>query len=156
MICLNVEDIKAFTAHLFTKETFDNFLLAEAVFATSFTTSFDGRRAEPEEGEAYVSWGEVRPQALSLIKGSRLPRSFRIVLRLSQKKTEEFLSSCRLSFSAGDVGGLYLNIRYSDKKITCMTGCAMQVFRPDKTLEHAFDDQICRLLKQSGIAVSLS
>ena len=82
MIGLNILDIKDFTEKLFKEETFDNFLVTEADFATSFSVSVDGRIAEPEEEDDFITWRTLRPLAFQIIKGKQLPRSFKIVLKL--------------------------------------------------------------------------
>lgn len=61
-----------------------------------------------------------RPHFFDLIKGKRLPERFRIVLQASKKRTEEFCS--RLGFAQENLPVLYLNIRYEDGTLYCITG----------------------------------
>ena len=49
---------------------------------------------------------------------------------------------------AEDVQGLYLNIRYDGKHLSCITGTSFKTFTLDKSLEHAWDEMVQKFLKQ--------
>ena len=60
-----IEDIKAFTTHLFLQPTFDSFFLREAMFKTAATVTIDGAANadyfDTDEGvPEHVTWGSVR------------------------------------------------------------------------------------------------
>lgn len=147
MIALEMADLKEFTAGLFLKETFDSFELVEAEFHTDITVTLDGNLTEPEKGAAYAPWSTVRPLAFAVIKGKKLPHSFHIVLRLSDSNTENTLRSMGLDYSVEEVGGLFLNIRYDNKRMSVVTGCSFKTFRLDRTLEKEWDKVIERFLR---------
>ena len=87
MVALKIEEQKAFTAGLFIGEIFDKFLVREAEIVTYNQFTIDGKvrqgyfsEEELEENriEEYSSWKTLKPVCYSLIKGKRLPESFRI------------------------------------------------------------------------------
>ena len=51
------------------------------------------------------------------------------------------------------LGGLYLNIRYQEKKLVCFTGLSYKTFVMDKTLDHLWDDTARQFMRQNGISV---
>lgn len=160
MTSLKIEDIKQFTADLFTKETFDHFLVKEAEIVTFNAFTIDGRirsgyysKEESEERslEALSGWAALRPICFSLIKGKKLPESFRIILKLPFQAVEEFVTD-RLPLTAEQVTGLYLNVRYEEGKMFCVTGTSVSFFTMDKTLDMEWDQAVKGFLKKNGIA----
>ena len=94
MISIQIADIKLFMNKLFLSEYFDAFLLSEANFVTFNTFHIDGilqhayysgeELKESGMGEQRFSlWKQIRPFALSLIKGTHTPLEFKIIFRLS-------------------------------------------------------------------------
>lgn len=163
MIALRIEDQKAFTSELFVGGTFDAFLVREANITTFNSFSIDGRirpgyysAGEAEEngvGE-YSAWRVLRPVCYSLIRGKRLPVSFRIVFLLSPDARERFIASHAQKTAPGAVGGLYLNVSYENGALNCTTGVSMNVFTPDRTAEREWDESVARFFRQKGIAFS--
>lgn len=160
MIALNIEDIRLFTSRLFVGEAFDHFLVKEASIVTFNTFTIDGKvrpgyysREEMEEKkiEAMSAWAAVKPFCFSLIKGKRLPGSFRIILQMPREGIERFLASRRVPFQPDQVQGLYINIRYEDEKLSCITGTSVSVFTMDKTLDEEWDQAFKGFLKQNQI-----
>ena len=150
MVAIKIEDVKNFTSQLFLKESFDGFLLKEAEIVTFGTVTVDGRlrrgyflpRELEELGEgAYGPWRLWRPHFFDLIKGKRLPERFRIVLQASKKRTEEFCS--RLGFAQENLPVLYLNIRYEDGTLYCITGLSLNFFTLDKTRNGTVRERFC-------------
>ena len=110
MISLRIKNTKTFMSHLLVKDTFDNFLLSEADIKTSCSHSIDGQinRAfysdeewETLEGDArrYELWLNQKPFCFSLIKGSKVPSSMKIVMLMSTKDTEALLSQIEAGLS---------------------------------------------------------
>lgn len=160
MIALRIEDIKQFTSRLFVGDTFDQFLVKEASVITFNTFTIDGSirpgyysEEELEEGKIgqYSSWGHIKPFCFSLIKGKKLPESFRIVLMLPPEGTKQFLDSRHIALEAGQVRGLYLNIRYEEQRLTCVSGTSLSFFTMDKTLDEEWDQMLKDFLKQKQI-----
>lgn len=160
MVALKIDDVKQFTSQLFLGSTFDDFLVKEAQIVTFNSFTIDGhirqgyyseQELEESQMEDLSSWQMLKPFCFSLIKGKRLPGSFQIIFQLSPRKTEVFLAQGRLDFVPSNINGLYLNIRYEEGSVHCVTGTSLNVFTLDKTLEQEWDQTVCGFLKDREI-----
>lgn len=160
MIGLKIEDVKTFTSLLFVRETFDRYLVREAQIVTFNSFTIDGRvrhgyytDVELEENriEEYSAWKTLRPVCFSLIKGKKLPGSFQIVLQLCPADVEQFLRECQLGFRVEQIKGLYLNIRYEDGNLRCVTGTSIDFFTLDKSLDMEWDEAVRLFFKDHSI-----
>lgn len=163
MVALKIEDQKTFTAGLFIGPLFDSFLMREANIVTFNSFTVDGRvrqgyysdeELEQNQIEEYSAWKTIKPFCYSLIKGNRLPESFRIVFSLSPAARERFVTSRTTGILPEQVGGLYLNVQYENGTMSCVTGAALKVFTMDKSLEREWDESVKQYFKKQGIAVS--
>ena len=91
-------------AEQFIGEIFDKFLVREAEIVTWNRFSIDGKirqgyfsEEELEENriEEYSSWKSLKPICYSLIRGKRLPESFRIVFLMPPSARDRFVSGRR-------------------------------------------------------------
>lgn len=160
MIALKIEDIRNFTSQLFVKETFDSFLLKEASIVTYNSFTIDGRirqgyfsKEELEENRIgeYSFWKTIRPVCYTLIKGKRLPESFHIVLKLAPGDVRKAADQLRGALREDDIEGLYLNIRYENRELTCITGASLKIFTLDKTLDGEWDETVKRFFRSKGL-----
>ena len=160
MVALKIEELKDFTRKLFVEEVFDWWMMREAVITTFNMFTIDGRIRKgyfmeqelEEKGIGELSPGKlVRPVCFSLIKGKRLPESFRITLQLPGARVEQFLQSVQPDFKAEQVSGLYLNIRYEEQKLYCVTGTSLNVFTLDRKIEQEWDETVKRFLRKREI-----
>lgn len=156
MLSLSVTDLKEFTKLLFTENAFDQFLLHDASFTTAITTTVSGIynpeffESETEQpADRCIPWEQFRPTAMNLIKGKKLPVSFRIVLITSRKSTEAMIRKC--GFSGCEVSSLSLNLNYREKALTLTTGVAYGGFSMDKSLEKYWDESVLHFLDGKGI-----
>ncbi len=110
MVALKIEELKDFTRKLFVEEVFDWWMMREAVITTFNMFTIDGRIRKgyfmeqelEEKGIGELSpWKLVRPVCFSLIKGKRLPESFRITLQLPGARVEQFLQSVHVETIVG-------------------------------------------------------
>lgn len=151
--------IKKFMNCLLVKETFDNFLLEEATITTYNTFTIDGHiqsdfysadELEELPDKVLSTWETIKPHCFNLIKGSKLPLRFKIVLKASAAYTEKILNENSCGLSIKEVGGLYINIRYDSKQtltaedtntatLDCISMASLNIFSMDKTLEKAWD-----------------
>lgn len=145
MIALRITELKNFTTMLFLQTTFDAFQICEAAFSVAATYYLDGHRNrdfyddevwETLENPEYLTWGEVRSRCFDWIKGTRLPLGFKIVLR--SPSTEN--------------GTSFLNIRYDQSGMQCITGYSPKTFSLDKEPERDWDQRIRRFFQAKGIA----
>ena len=158
MISIQISDVKVFMNKLFLTEYFDAFLLSEANFVTFNTFHIDGTlqhayyssEEQEEYGMSQMKYSrckQVRPFALSLIKGTHTPLEFKIVFRLSQSNVKKLLNQNGItSFSEADVNGLFLNLHFSGGAMHCISGTSLSLFSMDKAVEHAWDDAVQKYL----------
>lgn len=163
MVALKVEEQKAFAEGLFIGEIFDKFLVREAEIVTWNRFSIDGKirqgyfsEEELEENriEEYSSWKSLKPICYSLIRGKRLPESFRIVFLMPPSARDRFVSGRVPGISPDQVGGLYINVQYENQEMICVTGTSMKQFTMDRTLENEWDENVRKFLRKNGVAVS--
>lgn len=164
MRSLQIPDVKDFMTKLLTTDIFDTFLVSEASVTTFTTFQIDGSyhpdyfgnmdgSADADHGKEETApyWRLIRPFFFDLIKGKHTPLNFKIVFRLADYNVEKLLLQAGIPLHALDVSGLYLNIYYNGKEISCITGTSVRVFTLDKSLEHAWDDMVGKFLKQRSI-----
>ncbi len=162
MRAFQIQDVKSFMSHLLLSNTFDRFLIQEAVITTFCTFQIDGRQnaeyfscCEEENDLAsaqdYVFWQQVRPFCFSLIKGKKTPSHMHLVFALSPANLQKLMDQNSLSLSLQDIGGLYLNIRYDGRQLLATTGTSLNLFTLDKTLEHLWDSLMDSFLKKHQI-----
>ena len=161
MTALSIVDLKAFTSQLFAEASFDQFLVSEAVITTGRTITIDGRIQRDYYSEEellslpdleFSGWSAVRPLCYQIIKGKRLPKSFRIVLGLSKSAISRLIEARGLSFSLEQIGGLYMNIRYEKGELHLISGTSLSGFSMDRSLEQEWDASVKAFLKHRKIA----
>jgi hypothetical protein len=161
MIALKIEDLRSCTTSLFAKDTFDEWLLREASVVTFNAFNIDGHirqgyytddELEVNQIEDLSAWKVIRPICFSLIRGKKLPGSFQITLQLPPKQVAAFLRAVGSGVGEDQVGGLYLNFRYEEQALHCVTGTSLKVFTLDKRLEQEWDAWAEQYLKHQGIA----
>ena len=101
-----------------------------------------------------IPWKMLQPHAFELIRGRHKPISLKLVLRLSEPSLQRFLEKEALPLRPHDVAGLYLNISYDRTRVTCVTGTALTIFSPDKSLDHAWDEAVRELFRRHEIAAA--
>ena len=156
MTALKVEDIRQFTSSLFIGNVFDRFLMREAQIVTFNTFQIDGHirkeyYTDQEIQEGHIgelsAWEAIKPVCYGLIKGKKLPGSFQIVLQLGPEQTEAFLKKRQLPIRAEQISGFYLNVRYEEGELYCVTGTSVNFFTLDKSLETEWDEAVRLFLK---------
>lgn len=156
MILFSLTNIKGSMAHLLLSDTFDSFSFIEGEIVTFNTFRIDGLiQRDFFDTDAvlpeYSPWKNLREYCFSVIKGKRTPLRFRFVFSLSHGNIDRLIEQKALSVRPDEVQGLYLNIHYDGKQLTCVTGASFKTFNMDKTLEHAWDEMVEKFLKQKGI-----
>lgn len=160
MLDITITETRDFVKKLLTDNTFDHFLAMDTFVRSSITYSFDGRinkdfydREELENmpSTSYASWGVLRPHVYNVIRGKKLPLSFKIVLVLSLPGIMDMLEKNHLTIPVSDVANLTLNIYYDGMSIQLTSMATQNIFTMDKTLEHVWDAEIRDFLKSSGI-----
>lgn len=160
MIALKITDVKTFMSKLLVKDTFDELYVPEATISTYNTFQINGQLNKnyysPEELESignieYSQWKALRPFCFELIKGGKTPIFLKIIYMLPELSILEIIKSHDLSFTLDDVNGLFLNIKFFEGTLTCITGSSMKLFTMDKSLDQAFDVFIKKFLSKNDI-----
>ena len=163
MIALSLPEIKDFMNKLLCTDTFGHFLLKEAVISGSVTWSLDGT-IQPDfyssdeadalglTGLSLLPFEQVRPQCFDLIKGKRTPSYFKFVFLLSPKNLERTLLSTHSSFTPEDITGMFINLKFQQKKLLLTTGISYRIFSVDKSLDQEWDSLVKRFLTAHEIS----
>lgn len=165
MRSFEIQDNRDFMKKLLIGDTFDTFQVSEASITTFATFSIDGAfdasyfgTAEeeefPVEKDSYTLWKRIRPFFFELTKGKNTPITFRIVFRLAPHNVARLLQQGGIAMSPADVDGLFLNIRFHENKIQCVSGTSLKLFTLDKTLERAWDEMLEKFFRQKQIPFS--
>ena len=163
MIALQITEIKDFMNKLLRSETFDHFLLQEAVIHSGASYIIDGKlhkdfydQTELEElgieQFRFLPFSMLRGNCFDLIKGKKTPTSFKFVFLLSPENLSRTLASTGTIFTENDITGIYLNLKYQNQLLTLTTGISYTIFSTDKTLELQWDLLVQKFLKQNEIS----
>lgn len=162
MRSFQIQDTRDFMKKLLMTETFDAFQLSEASIVTFAAFHIDGsfhadyfstqeKDDFPVEKDSDVLWKRVRPFFFELTRGKNTPLSFRIVFRLAPHNVAKLLAQSGIPLTAGDVDGLFLNIRFDESGLNCISGTSLRIFSLDKSLEHAWDSMLEKFFRQKEI-----
>lgn len=162
MISLKILDLKDFMSKLLISDIFNKFLLSEATITTGNTFTIDGHLNKDfytsDELEEYnlidqniSTWETLKPFCFEIIKGKKTPLNFKIVFLLSSSNVSKLLEQSGISLTLGDINGLFLNIKYSNNVLHCITGTSLKLFTLDKMLENEWDLMIQKFFKTHEI-----
>ncbi len=160
MIALQVSSMKQFMNHLLAADTFEPFLLEEAVISTASTFTIDGHinrefygsdEDAPEIPYEFRPWSELKGLCFNLIKGKRTPLFFRFVLHLMPEKASALLEREGCDVESSQVKALVLNIRYDGSKAVLTTGTAYHTFLLSKEPDAIWDKALRKYLDGKGI-----
>lgn len=162
MVALKIPEIKHFMSLLLCAETFDNFLLQEAVIQKDITWNIEGRlhtdyyrEEELEElsltGLAFIPFGKVRSHCFDLMKGKRTPAFFKFVFLLSPANLARTVEQAHTDFTPGDIAAMFLNLKFQNGELLLTTGVSYRIFSVDKSLEYEWDRMIRLFLKNHQI-----
>ena len=166
MICLQISEIKNFMNTLLCSETFDNFLLQEAVITNSVTYTINGQLTKDfytkEELETlhltdcrFLPFSMLRGNCFDLIKGKRTPSSFRFVFLLSPENLKKTITAIGSNYTHDDISAIYMNLKYQNQVLYLTTGVSYRIFSTDKTLENEWDKMVMKFLKQHEIVFEM-
>ena len=162
MIALQITSMKTFMNRLLASESFDHFLLEEAVITTANTFTIDGhinkaffRDDNAEELSnlpEFCPWSEMKGLCFDLIKGKRTPLFFRFTLQLMPEKAVLLLQQKNCDVDPAQVTALALNIRYDGTKAILTTATAYRTFLPSREPDVIWDKALAGFLDREGIA----
>ena len=165
MTALQITSMKNFMNRLLASESFDIFLLEEAVIGTANTFTIDGRinkdffHEEGSDGIPELSefrpWGELKGLCFDLIKGKRTPLFFRFTLQLKSELTVALLKRENCDVDPAQVKALALNIRYDGTKAVLTTATAYHTFLMSKEPDAIWDRALVKYLDREGITYEI-
>ena len=165
MTAFQITSVKHFMNRLLLSDSFNIFLLEEAVISTANTFTIDGhvnrdffRTGDDEDPDGLLefrSWGELKGLCFDLIKGKRTPLFFRFTLQLAPDKAAALLRSQNCDVDPGQVKALALNIRYDGTKAVLTTATAYHTFLPSKAPDAIWDKALAVFLDREGIAYEI-
>lgn len=162
MTALQITSMKQFMNRLLVSDTFDIFLLEEAVISTANTFTIDGHVNQDffhdsgsEAAETlpeFRPWSEIKGLCFDLIKGKRTPLFFRFVLHLMPEKAAALLQREGCGTDSSQIKALVLNIRYDGSKAVITTGTAFHTFVLSKEPDAIWDRSVKKYLAGKGIS----
>ena len=163
MTTFEITSLKALMHQLLTGDTFDGFLLEEAVVRTALTYTVDGRIHPefypPEErGEdcipyEFQPWRDVKGLFFDLIKGKHTPLAFKFVLLCKPEAALSLLSDrgCGAE-DASRIRWLVLTIQFDGSRARITTGTSHTTFAMNREPEAAWDGFLASYLTEKGIS----
>ena len=160
MKSIEIQNVGTVTFMMFAKDAFDGLLLVEANMNVLVNYSIDGRInqgfLEEEDKEdfryqnEYAYWGDIRQFCYDIIKGKKVPVGLKFIFKLSKENVPQFLQRNGIKDVEPDViKGLFMNIKYENEKLTCVTGTSLSTFDlHDKRIEDAWDYEIAKFIEQ--------
>ena len=165
MTALQITSLKNFMNKLLTSESFDIFLLEEAVIGTASTVTIDGhinkdfflgdKDQELCELPEFRPWSEMKELCFDLIKGKRTPLFFRFTLQLMPEKAAALLRHENCDVDPCQVKALALNIRYDGSRAVLTTATSLHTFLPSKEPDAIWDRALIRYLDREGISYEI-
>ena len=162
MTAFQITYMKNFMNKLLVSDSFDIFLLEEAVIGAANTITIDGHINKDffqgDDGEESLElpefrpWGEMRSLCFDLIKGKRTPLFFRFTLQLMPERAAALLRQENCDVDPSQVKALALNIRYDGSKAVLTTATALHTFLPSKEPDTIWDRALTRFLDREGIS----
>lgn len=163
MITFEITALKSLMNQLLAGDSFDCFLLEEAVIRTAVTCHIDGHINTDfypleERGPdclpyEFQPWSDVKSFCFQLIKGKRAPLSFKFVLHLKPEQTASLLQPC--GADASFVKALVLTVKYDGNKAVATTGISYRTFVMSKEPDGIWDKAVSRFLSQKAISFEL-
>ena len=161
MIALQITSTKTFMNRFLAGDTFDVFLLEEALIQTAVTYTIDGHINTdffpPEERTSdnlpyeFQPWSETKGLCFHLIKGKNTPLFFKFVLHLKPEKANALLTGKNPLMDISQIKSLVLNIRFDGTKTILTTGTSYHSFRLDKEPDAIWDNAITQFLAKNDI-----
>ena len=144
------DDTKVFMNKLFKEDSFDKFYIRTCDVKTFVTFNIDASLnkdwLEEETDKTYCKWADLKPYVVNMIKGSKKPSYFKIVMSLSEKATATLHPNGQACF---------LNILFEFDKVTIITGTAQREFSLDKSLDDTWDNKVKDFFKKLGITQNI-
>ena len=161
MLAIQITSMKIFMNRLLNSDTFDSFLLEEAVISTANTYTIDGHINKDfypamERTTEYLPydlqpWSEIKGLCFNLIKGKHTPLYFKFVLQLKPDSVKTLLEKEQCAIDSSHVKAFVLNIRYDGTTATLTTGTSYHTFVLSKEPDSIWDKALLHFLSVQEI-----
>lgn len=160
-----IKNVKQFMNKLLIENSFDSFLISEAVIKTGNSYVIDGhinsdfyseselndfKEESAKNGRVFSAtmsrWSVIKPFVLSIVKGKKTPVYFKFSFYLADENIEKLLSNADTSIKANDIDGLSVIVKYQDNILTVTSSVSLKIFTLDKSLDKIFDDMVEKFL----------
>ena len=150
MLALQLDNaaVKPFMGQLLREGIFDAFEARSIDISVATRINIDGLlEAEPEEGKkpGFITWKNLRPLVLGIIKTSPKPKHVKIVFSYQASGAYEIHANA---------AALFLNMAYENDTVTFTTGASQREFALDKSLDTNWDEWVRGFFAKTGLQVS--
>ena len=146
-----IKDIKTFLNGLFKDERYESFYLFSIKLEAAVSYEIDGKinKAFFSEDELsqlnnmeYICWKDVKRTVLDFLKGGKLPVKMKLILMFNKDNVNRLIEMNNIPIHPDNVRALFMNVIYSDNRLSITTGTSLNVFTMDKTLEELWDKTV--------------
>lgn len=142
------KEIKEFLNGLFTDERYESFYLFSVKLDSSVSYDIDGKinREFYDEDEfseltekEYICWRDIKKTVLGFMKDGKLPVKMKLILMFNKDNITRLIEMNNIPIHPENVRALFMNVLFSDNKLSVTTGTSLNVFTMDKSLEDLWD-----------------
>ncbi len=146
-----IKEIKEFLNGLFTEERYESFYLFSGKLDSAISYEIDGKinkefYSEEElgqlENKEYICWKDIKKSVLGFMSMGKLPVKMKIILMFNKDNINRLIEMNNIPIHPDNVRALFMNILYSDNRLSITTGTSLNVFTMDKTLEDLWDKTV--------------
>ena len=146
-----IKEIKEFLNGLFTEERYESFYLFSVKLDSNISYEIDGKinkefYSEEElgqlENKEYVCWKDIKKSVLGFMSMGKLPVKMKLILMFNKDNINRLIEMNNIPIHPDNVRALFMNILYSDNRLSITTGTSLNVFTMDKTLEDLWDKTV--------------
>ncbi len=145
-------EVRDFMNKLLREEVFDGFEVRGVELNTLTKFEINGKLDkdflpddQKETERLYCTWSELRPHILNLIKGTKRPKTFKIVFSLPTQAVESLHKSASAYF---------LNLTFDGSIILITAMSSEKNFQMDKSVGNVWDEYATDFFKKNKIVVS--
>lgn len=145
------QEAKKFLNELFINERYDSFYLFDAKLDTVVSYEVNGKinknffseeEFETLANKDYICWKDIKKTILEFMKDGKLPVKMKIILMFNKDNINRLIEMNNILIHPDNVRALFLNINYSDSRLSVTTGTSLNVFTMDKSLEELWDKTV--------------
>ncbi|MBP5249506.1 MAG: hypothetical protein J6Z46_05835 [Lachnospiraceae bacterium] len=155
-----ITEINKFMALLLKSESFDDYLLKEALIRTFMDFRFDGTlhkdffdtdEWEDRTSKRFAKWKDVKSTALELIRGKHTPLAMEFKLIAPEETGLLLIEKNGIKTLPQETVMLNLNISFKDGIAKAVTGLYRSGFSLDRELDRLWDESVGELLKKYDV-----